>query len=101
MARWVLLAGCLNATAYVHAEGVVHESIGLGAFMMSTVDDAQADRLFMKLDNFGVSKAYTGASGPDSALAQGSKQDMEALAITLCELTFGMFQFITLVPLPL
>lgn len=78
------------ATAHVHAEGVVHESIGLGAFMMSTVNDAQASRLFMKLDNFGVAKAYTGASGPDSAFAQGMKRDQEALAITFCELTFGM-----------
>lgn len=73
----------------MHAEGVVHESIGMGAFMMSTVDDAQADRLFMKLDNFGVAQAYTGASGPESALAQGMKRDLEALAITFCELTFG------------
>lgn len=82
-------AGCLKAAAYVHAEGVVHESVGLGAFMMSTVDDAQADRLFMKLDNFGVAKAYTGASGPDSALGEGIKRDQEALVITFCELIFG------------
>lgn len=85
-----LSAGCLKAAAHVHGEGVVHESIGLGAFMMSTLDDAQADRLFMKLDNFGVAKAYTGASGPDSALAKGIKRDQEALAITFCELVFGV-----------
>ena len=73
----------------MHEEGVVHESVGLGAFMMSTVDDAQADRLFMKLDNFGVARAYTGASGPDSALGEGIRRDQEALAITFCELIFG------------
>lgn len=58
--------------------------------MMSTVDDAQADRLFMKLDNFGVAKAYTGATAPESALAKGIQRDQEALAITFCEIIFGM-----------
>jgi hypothetical protein len=91
MPKTMMPAGCLKATAFVHEEGIVHESIGLGAFMMSTVDDTQADRLLMKLDNFGVAQAYTGASGPDSALAQGIQRDQEALAITFCEIIFGVF----------
>jgi hypothetical protein len=83
-------AGSLRALASVHARGVVHGSIGSGSFMASTLDDARTTSLKVKLDNLGFGQMFIGGSGPQSGLEKGKRADREALAVMLCELTFGV-----------
>lgn len=75
--------------ACVHGRGIVHEGLGVAAFMLSSVADTDAGRLVVKLDNLGVGRRITGGAGPRSALEEGKRRDAEALAITFAEFTFG------------
>lgn len=82
-------AGCLAAVASVHSHGIVHEGLGVAAFMLSSVSDGDAARLGVKIDNLGVGRRISGGAGPDGALEEGQRRDMEALAAAFAEFAFG------------
>eukprot|EP00892_Ulva_mutabilis_P000217 jgi/Ulvmu1/10196/UM006_0152.1 len=84
-----IFRGCLGAVAAVHREGIVHEGLGVAAFMLSSVSDGDAPRLIVKMDNLGVGRRVTGGAGPDTPLAEGQRRDLEALAVTFAEIAFG------------
>ena len=46
----------MAALAYVHERGVAHGSLGAGSLLLSTLSDAKAGQLTVKLDNFGFSQ---------------------------------------------
>ncbi|GAB4823864.1 hypothetical protein N2152v2_010910 [Parachlorella kessleri] len=97
----------LAALAYCHDRGVVHGSLGSGSILLSTFEDAEADQLIVKLDNFGFARRIVPAGvsptssmdgtegssvlvpqpnlGEETPLAMGQKQDLRALAIVLLE----------------
>ena len=57
-----LARNLLLAVAYCHRKGVVHGSISSGSVFVSTTEDAEADELLVKLDNFGFGKLYAGGA---------------------------------------
>lgn len=50
------MKGILNALMFCHERGIAHGSLGSGSVMMNTYDDFKADKLNIKLDNFGFAK---------------------------------------------
>ncbi|WIA19005.1 hypothetical protein OEZ85_003668 [Tetradesmus obliquus] len=50
--------GLLQALSYCHSRGVAHCGLGPGCVVVNTVKDKEADRLLVKLDNFGLARLY-------------------------------------------
>lgn len=73
--RRSICRGALAALAYCHSRGVVHGSLGSGSVLLSTFSDAEAERLVVKLDNFGFARRILppgAAAGPEGgALGAG------------------------------
>ncbi|KAG2494844.1 hypothetical protein HYH03_007084 [Edaphochlamys debaryana] len=96
-----LARSVLGAVAYCHSNGVVHGSLSSGTVFVSSTDDADAEGLFVKLDNFGFGRLDpAGVSGVPLGLAspqlpgqdldstaprEGRKFDLQATALTLLE----------------
>eukprot|EP01023_Acetabularia_acetabulum_P017551 TRINITY_DN18795_c0_g1_i1.p1 TRINITY_DN18795_c0_g1~~TRINITY_DN18795_c0_g1_i1.p1 ORF type:complete len:189 (+),score=17.48 TRINITY_DN18795_c0_g1_i1:32-598(+) len=88
---------CIRGLQFCHSRGVVHGSISSGCLLMSTFTDIDADRLVLKLDNFGFSKRYDtmqlqimdDLSIQDSPFQLGCHQDRQALGFILMELYFS------------
>lgn len=51
-----LARALVGAVAYCHSAGVVHGSLSTGTVFVSSTDDADAEELFVKLDNFGFGR---------------------------------------------
>ena len=70
--------GCLYALGYVHDRGVIHGSVGSGSILLSTFNDAEYNRLVVKLDNFGFARRSmhnpTSSSSSSSALGTSTKK---------------------------
>jgi serine/threonine protein kinase len=49
-----LIRGCLEALEFCHSRGVSHGSIGPGCVLLSTLENRDAEKLRVKLDNFGT-----------------------------------------------
>ncbi|PNW85813.1 hypothetical protein CHLRE_03g204300v5 [Chlamydomonas reinhardtii] len=94
-----LARALVGAVAYCHSAGVVHGSLSTGTVFVSSTDDADAEELFVKLDNFGFGRLdRTGTSplglatpqlpGQDldaAAPREGRRFDLQATALTLLE----------------
>jgi serine/threonine protein kinase len=50
--------GLLQALSYCHSRGVAHCGLGPGCVVVNTWKDKEADRLLVKLDNFGLARLY-------------------------------------------
>jgi len=102
--------GTLGALAFCHERNVVHGSVGSGSFLLSSFDDQDANRLVVKLDNFGFARRISlppqsssfsssrinGGKQPvplfpeprpfdDSPMALGRRGDLRQLAVVLLE----------------
>lgn len=69
--------GLLQALSYCHSRGVAHCGLGPGCVVVNTVKDKEADRLLVKLDNFGLARLY---DHPLEDLSEG-----ELVLPTLCK----------------
>jgi hypothetical protein len=64
----------------IHRRGVAHGAIDASAFAASTLEDASADALEVRLMNFGFASALT---------EESRRNDLRAAAATIAELAFS------------
>ena len=72
--------GMLAAVACIHTRGVCHNAIDAGSFLVTTLDDLEADDLEVRLMNLGFASPFT---------PEGQRADMRACALALAELVFS------------
>ena len=53
-------ARLLGALSFAHARGVAHCSLGAGSVQCGNFEDKSADRLIVKIDNWGLARMYPG-----------------------------------------
>ena len=73
-------AGILRCVEAIHRRGVAHGAIDASAFAASTLEDASADALEVRLMNFGFASALT---------EESRRNDLRAAAATIAELAFS------------
>jgi len=75
-------ARLLGALSFCHARGVAHCCLGSGSVQCSGLDDRSADRMIVKLDNWGLARLYSGPleESPPAVNAMGSGSDSEGFA---------------------
>mmetsp|Transcript_6224 Transcript_6224/g.14948 ORF Transcript_6224/g.14948 Transcript_6224/m.14948 type:complete len:493 (-) Transcript_6224:234-1712(-) len=83
-----LMRGCIEAVEFCHARGVAHGSLGPGCFMLSTIDDGDADELRVKLDNFGYAVCSPPGGIGEGGQVEGGPEDAFATGLTLLEAVF-------------
>ena len=72
--------GVLRSMEAIHRRGVAHGAIDASAFSMSTLSDADADDLEVRLMNFGFASSLT---------EETRRKDMRASAMVIAELVFS------------
>mmetsp|Transcript_62830 Transcript_62830/g.198988 ORF Transcript_62830/g.198988 Transcript_62830/m.198988 type:complete len:169 (-) Transcript_62830:43-549(-) len=76
-----IIRGGVAALAWVHRRGVVHRSLSASSFLLSTVDDMEANRLKVRLTNFGLAGDITpGSTGIRQLGAECGEEDEGAVA---------------------
>ncbi|KAG2436895.1 hypothetical protein HXX76_006414 [Chlamydomonas incerta] len=94
-----LARALVGAVAHCHGAGVVHGSLSSGTVFVSSTDDADAEGLFVKLDNFGFGRLDRSGTSPlglatpqlpgqdidSTAQREGRRFDLQATALTLLE----------------
>jgi serine/threonine protein kinase len=73
--------GLLQALSYCHSRGVAHCGLGPGCVVVNTWKDKDADRLLVKLDNFGLARLY---EHPLEDLGEGEKTYVNCQACKAC-----------------
>lgn len=84
-----LIRGCLEALEFCHSRGVSHGSIGPGCVLLSTLENRDAEKLRVKLDNFGTAVCTPiPVGGLSSSDTVGQEDDCFATGVMLIEAVY-------------
>lgn len=91
-----IFRGVMEGLRFCHNNGIAHGSLGSGSVLMSTFDDYQAERLRVKLDNFGFANRIAGHStshfnnrtwGLGKGAEERRREDIQAVGVLFLETT--------------